>query len=347
MIIVEKSGALTTIQDAGRFGFERFGVSPSGPMDNRSFTLANLLVGNPRQAAALEMTIIGPALRFTEPAVIAFTGANMAPTLDGKPLPLYTAAAVPAGSVLRTGFAPDGCRSYLAVAGGFDVPEVMGSRATSIQNKIGGLKGRKLQNGDELKTRTPSLPLEKLAGKTLPQEHFWKERPAVLRVLLGPQEDEFTQGGVATFLNSVYQVGSDSNRMGYRLQGPVIEHRGDGNIISDGIVTGSVQVPTAGLPIVMLAERQTVGGYPKIATVISVDLPKIGQCRPGDQVRFQKVELEEAQKLYQAYQNELNQLEKQLQQPASRPATCPGVPVHAYSIRVGETLYQVTVQERK
>lgn len=338
MVVVEKSGALTTIQDLGRTGYERFGVSPAGPMDVRSFLLANLLVGNPRNTAALEISILGPALKFTEPAVIAVTGCDVAPRLKGKPVPMYQAIKVEAGEVVQMGIAPTGCRAYLAIAGGFDVPAVMGSKATSIQNKIGGKAGRKLQNGDELAVGQPAAELDSLVGRAVKKETFGQAQPVTIRVILGPQDKEFTAKGLETFLNSTYQVGNDSNRMGYRLNGPVIEHDGDGNIISDGIVTGSVQVPTAGLPIIMLAERQTVGGYTKIATVISADLPKVGQCRPGDSIRFQAVDIDEAQKLYSAMYQELDQKEQDLKA-GNYPTT--------YEVEVGAKKYTVTVQKIK
>ena len=341
MIIIEKCGALTTIQDAGRFGYEKFGVSPSGPMDIRSFTLANLLVGNPKNGAALECTIIGPTLKFTEPSVVALTGCNMRPNLNGKAIPMYTAVAVQAGDKLHTGIGVQGCRCYIAVSGGLDVPMVMGSRATSIQNKIGGLQGRKLVDGDQLTIGKPPQPLKNVAGHSIKAENFWQVKPIILRVLMGPQEHEFTEAGISTFLNSTYRVGMDSNRMGYRLDGAIIEHKGDGNIISDGIVTGSVQVPTAGLPIVMLAERQTVGGYPKIATVISADLPKIGQCRPGDRIQFQKTTIEVAQKLHQEYINEMAELEKKLSQITKMIKG----PLRSYNIKVNDTIYKFTVEE--
>ncbi len=339
MIVVEKGGMLTTIQDQGRFGYEQFGVSPAGPMDMRSFTIANMLVGNQRGAAAMEITIVGPTLRFTKPAVIAITGGDVSPTCNGRAVPMYTAVLIEAGDVLQMGVAATGCRAYLAVAGGFHVPEVMGSRATSLQNKIGGIGGRKLNSGDELSVGIPALALEQIAGRSLTPEKIGAQQPVVLRVLMGPQEDEFTEEGINTFLKSTYQVENDSNRMGYRLAGPAIEHRGDGNIISDGIVTGSIQVPASGLPIVMLAERQTVGGYPKIATVISADLPKIGQCRPGDSIRFQAVSIDEAQQLYRFYLGELDEMARQLKQkrPDSR--------IHYYRVNFKGSIYQVSVEE--
>ena|SRR5574344_765697 len=338
MVIVEKSGALTTIQDMGRTGYERFGVSPAGPMDIRSFVLANLLVGNPKNTAAMEISIIGPTLRFTERGVIAITGCDIAPRRLGKPLEMYKTIVVEAGDVIQMGIAPSGCRAYLAIAGGFAVPKVMGSCATSVQNKIGGKDGRKLKNGDELQVGQPTVALSQLAGRALSKEKFGYDQPLTIRVIMGPQDNEFTAQGLDTFFNSIYTVSNDSNRMGYRLEGPVIEHKGDGNIISDGIVTGSVQVPTAGLPIIMLAERQTVGGYTKIATVISVDLPKIGQCRPGDTIRFQAISIDEAQKLYKDMQDDLKQKEITL----SNGGNCP----KTYKIEVNGKQYLFTVTER-
>lgn len=339
MVVVEKGGMLTTIQDQGRFGYERFGVSPSGPMDMRSFTTANILVGNQRDAAAMEITIIGPTLRFTEPAVIAVTGCDLSPTCNGTAVPMYTAVFIEAGAVLKTGIAKAGCRAYLAVAGGFSIPKVMGSCATSIQNKIGGVSGRKLNSGDELTVGNPSRALKQIAGQAFVPEKIGSQQPTILRVLMGPQENEFTEEGIHTFLESTYQVGNDSNRMGYRLNGPAIQHSGDGNIISDGIATGSVQIPLAGLPIVMLAERQTVGGYPKIATVVSVDLPKIGQCRPGDSVRFRAISIDEAQRLYSSYLNELDDMERQLkpESPDSR--------IYQYQTHLNGMIYQVSVEK--
>ncbi|HWR28401.1 MAG TPA: biotin-dependent carboxyltransferase family protein [Negativicutes bacterium] len=337
MIVVEKGGALTTIQDLGRFGFEQFGVSPAGPMDFRSFSLSNILVENQRGAAAMEISILGPTLRFTAPAVIAVTGCEIPIACNGAAIPMYTAVHISEEDIVEFGIAKNGCRAYLAIAGGFDVPTVMGSRATSVQNKIGGVAGRRLQSGDELTIGDPARELKQIAGRALPPDVFGNNQPVTLRVLMGPQENEFTPEGVRTFLENTYTVSNDSNRMGYRLSGQAIQHSGDGNIISDGIVTGSVQVPTDGLPIVMLAERQTVGGYPKIATIISVDIPKIGQCRPGDIIRFQTVGIDEAQHLYMAALDDLDRIEHHLKAKETL----------SYSYRVyleGKT-YRVIVEE--
>ena len=339
MITVEKGGALTTIQDQGRFCYEKFGISPAGPMDERSFFLANMLVGNPRNTAALEMTIVGPTLKFNESTVIAITGCNMHPVLNGKPLPLYTAVSVTANDTIRFGIATIGCRAYLAVAGGIDVPMVMNSRATSIQNRVGGLSGQKLKNGDKLQIGKATKNLCELTGKYLSVEQVGTKQPTVVRVILGPQKNEFTELGINTFLSSTYKVSVESNRMAYRLLGNKIEHSGDGNIISDGIATGAIQVPQAGLPIVMLAERQTVGGYAKIATIISIDLPKIGQCRPDDEIKFEEIDINNAQILYREYRKELDSIEYKLakQKPSGK--------IQHFTITIKNKTFQVVTKK--
>jgi len=338
-ILVENPGVLTTVQDGGRFGYEQFGVSPSGPMDRVSFQTANILVGNPRDASALEVTLLGPALRFEQENVIAITGGDMAPQLDGQPLPMNCAVLVKAGSVLRLGAARTGCRTYLAFAGGLEVPVVMGSRATGVQNKMGGLQGRKLAKGDRVGFSSPRSSLPRMEQRRAePLEARGKER--VLRVILGPQEDAFTAQGIETFLSQPYTVTNDFDRMGCRLDGPVIQHKGDGNIISDGMVTGAIQVPTSGLPIIMLAERQTVGGYTKIAAVISADLPVIGQARPGDIIRFQAVSLAQAHQAWREQQARLEELEQKLNGPLPEKKSRE----NHYRISLNGKEYQLSIQ---
>lgn len=336
-IVVEEAGVLTTVQDGGRYGYEQFGVSPSGPMDQLSFQTANILVGNPRDESALEATMLGPALRFTRDQVIALTGADMTPLLDGQPCPMDRAVTVKAGSVLKLRAARTGCRSYIAFAGGLDVPEVMGSRSTGVQNKVGGLQGRKLAKGDQIGFRAPRAALPNWEAR-VSQRRVPAEGEHTLRVILGPQDDAFTPEGIAAFLGQPYAVTNDFDRMGCRLDGPVIQHKVDGNIISDGMVTGAIQVPTSGLPIIMLAERQTVGGYTKIATVITADLPVIGQCRPGDTVRFQQITVPQAHQLWRQEQERLSALE-------ARIAAAPQAgPVRRYRIRVNGKVYETSIQ---
>ncbi len=336
----ENPGVLTTVQDGGRFGYESFGLSPSGPMDLKAFRTANILAGNPWEESALEATAAGPSLRFDAPAVIAVTGADMSPKLNGVPCPMYQSVAVQGGDLLQLGAARSGCRSYVAFAGGLDVPLVMGSRATALMNQVGGLEGRKLQRGDRIGIRTPSRPLETLAGRKAPVPPP-QGREVTLRVILGPQEDAFTEEGLQTFLTQPYRVSPDFNRQGCRLEGPVIAHRTDGNIISDGMTAGCIQVPTSGQPIIMLAERQTAGGYTKIAAVISADLPLAGQCRAGDTVRFQAVTVQEAHRLWRELDRELRDLQQRLD---SQETAAQGEPaVSHYRITVNGRVFELQV----
>lgn len=287
-------GLLTTVQDLGRTGYQRFGVSVSGAVDPRSAAVANILAGNPDGEAVLECTVLGPQLRFDAPAVIAVTGADLGPTLDGVPVENYRALRVQAGQTLRFTGPKCGCRAYLAVSGGLDVPEVMGSRSTYMKAKIGGWHGRKLEKGDVLPLRAPGTEPKALKNRALAPE-FRGRSEYTLRVVMGPQDDAFTPGGVSAFLSGVYTVTPEFDRMGCRMEGPEIEHNGSADILSDGIAFGAVQVPDSGQPIVMLADRQTTGGYTKIANVISADFRILGQLKSGDRVRFEKVSLSAAQ----------------------------------------------------
>lgn len=287
-------GLLTTVQDLGRTGYQRFGVSVSGAVDPRSAAVANILAGNPDGEAVLECTVLGPQLRFDAPAVIAVTGADLGPTLDGVPVENYRALRVQAGQTLRFTGPKCGCRAYLAVSGGLDVPEVMGSRSTYMKAKIGGWHGRKLEKGDVLPLRAPGTEPKALENRALAPE-FRGRSEYTLRVVMGPQDDAFTPGGVSAFLSGGYTVTPEFDRMGCRMEGPEIEHAGSADILSDGIAFGAVQVPDSGQPIVMLADRQTTGGYTKIANVISADFRILGQLKSGDRVRFEKVSLAAAQ----------------------------------------------------
>ena len=285
-------GLLTTIQDLGRPGHGRLGIPPSGPLDRPALVLANRLVGNPDGAAGLELTLKGPRLEARAPCQVAVTGAEMGVTVNGMAAPAWATLALRAGDVLAFRMASAGCRAYLAVQGGIDVPPVLGSRATYLRGRLGGIDGRALQKGDLLPVRA--------FGAEGPRRHVPPARrpgypgEVEARVVLGPQADRFTPAGIAAFLGGPYTVTPQADRMGYRLEGPVIEHARGHDIISDGIPLGGIQVPGEGQPIVLLVDRQTTGGYTKIATVISADIARIGQTRPGQRVRFREVTVPEA-----------------------------------------------------
>ena len=292
-ITVLNPGLLTTVQDMGRVGYQQFGVSVSGVMDPRSAAIANILAGNQEGEAVLECTMMGPQLQFDRANTIAITGGDLMPTLDGQPIPTYRAVTVQAGQVLRFRAPKTGCRCFIAFTGGLDVPEVMGSRSTYLKAKIGGVEGRKLQKGDVIPFRAPGVP-KNLNIRFISPE-FVPRQVYTLRVVLGPQDDAFTQEGMNTFLRETYTVTPEFDRMGCRLDGPAIQHVSGGDIISDGIAFGAIQIPSHGRPIIMLADRQTTGGYTKIATVISADFRLLGQLKAGDKVRFEKVSIAQAQ----------------------------------------------------
>lgn len=284
---VIQPGPLTTVQDLGRYGYQQYGVPVSGAMDSYALRVAVLLVRNDDGEAGLEITLPGLRMRFLEAAVVAVTGADLTPLLNNKPLPMWEAVAVGGGDVISFRRHKNGCRSYLAVAGGIDIPKVMGSSSTYVKSQIGGVEGRPLRAGDRLKSgqAQPGILHGKLPHQYVPEYHNRSE----LRVIFGPQDDHFTEKGIDDFLHSEYTISTEADRVGYRLQGQRIEHKAGADIISDGIPLGAVQIPGDGLPIVLLADRQTSGGYAKIATVITVDIPKLAQAKPGDKVRFRQI----------------------------------------------------------
>lgn len=288
---------MTTVQDAGRFGLQSMGVPVSGPADPDAHALAQILVGNDARAAGLELTLTGPAIEFTQDNNIALTGGDLAPRLDGVPFPTYRAMRVRRGQALTFDGRRSGFRAYLAFSGGLDVPLMMGSRATHLPSGMSGLEGRKLRKGDEIGFLCPGAPFPAYPSRAAVPERIVPDGPAVLRVVLGPQADRFTPAGIQTFLTSPYQVLSQSDRMGYRLQGDRIEHATDGNILSDGIPFGAVQVPDSGQPIIMLADRQTTGGYAKITRVVSADYSRIAQKMAGEWICFEAISVERAEQL--------------------------------------------------
>ena len=313
-ILIQEPGLFTTVQDEGRYGYQQFGVTPSGPMDARSFHIANLLVGNNLGEGALEMTFQGPTMKFEEANVVAVTGADMKPTLNGKPVPMYEAFVVEKDDVLKFQFAMNGSRGYVAFAGGLDIPLLMESKSTLASKGLGGVDGKKLQKEDHIGFTAPKKELPHMESRKVTKPEF-PNKEVVLRVIRGPQDDCFSEEEIRRFFWYGFKVTNEFDRMGCRLErSEPVKHLQDGNIISDGIACGSIQVPTNGQPIIMLADRQTVGGYTKIGTVISVDLSKLAQAKPGMDVRFVEVSLELAQDLYIRELEEMEQADKLLNQ---------------------------------
>ena len=297
-IQVTDPGILTTVQDGGRIGYQQYGVTPSGPMDERAFALANLLTGNPVGTEELEMTFAGGKYRFDTDAIIALTGADMKPQLNRKPIPMYQAVRVHKGDELTLGPAETGCRTYLSIAGGMEIPVVMGSRSTLTGKHLGGIDGRKLRKGDTIPFKKTVTELPLLRERVLPQQTYSSEQITV-RVVAGPQDDGFSRREFRKFFWYGATIANECDRQGIRLNREIpVRHIGDGNIISDGVAFGSIQIPPDGQPIIMMADRQTIGGYPKIGTVISVDLPLLAQAKPGMKVHFIEVSIDLAQELY-------------------------------------------------
>lgn len=297
-IVFNKGGVFTTVQDYGRMGHQNQGFHVCGVMDRHSFWVANLLVDNKEKEAVLEFMINGPTLYFTTDTVIAITGGDFDPKINGELIPMYRAVEVKKGDELEMGFCKSGVWGYIAFAGGLDVPLVMGSRSTDIKCGFGGYKGRKLMDGDEIEFETSVKTLPNMKDRHVESVEYGQD-VVDIRVTMGPQDDYFSQEGIDAFLNTFYTVTHECDRMGYRLEGTPIEHSQKGaDIVSDGIAKGAIQVPKNGQPIVLLSDRQTVGGYTKIANVISVDLSKLVQCKYPQQIHFVAVGIEEAQRIY-------------------------------------------------
>lgn len=302
-------GPLSTVQDMGRTCHAAQGYPECGACDKYALALGNLLCGNPESAAAIEMTLAGASVQFEQSTVAALTGAVCAPTLDGRSFPLNTPVRIPAGATLEVGMFTVGLRSYLCVQGGVAVAPVLGSRSTDLKCRIGGLEGRALRKGDRLPIGKPTsgyaFDRAARAAKALAAKP-WLLRPRtahaylgervipLLRAVPGPQDDAFTAEGLRAFFSGLYTVTPDSNRMGVKLSGPAAGTKHGSDILSDGIVEGSVQISANGQPILMLADHQTTGGYAKIATVIAPDLSASAQLRPGELAAFRPVTAQQA-----------------------------------------------------
>jgi antagonist of KipI len=296
-IIIRSPGLLTTVQDTGRFGYQRYGMPVSGAMDTFSMQLANILAGNQYDEACLETTLSGPEVIFTTAGAVAICGSDMSPCINGKPVQLNTTINVKRGEILNFAGLVSGCRAYIAFAGGIDVPKIMGSRSTCLQAKLGGFEGRALKAGDELPLGeiTGNILIKKIPKKIIPE---YKDIAAI-QIIPGPEMERFKPEGIRHFLTSEYTVTNSSDRMGYRLSGKAVDQNSaNADIISAGISAGTIQVPGDGQPIILMADRPTTGGYSRIANIISVDLTLAAQLKPGDRIRFSEISLEKARNLF-------------------------------------------------
>lgn len=320
-LLVDSPGLSTTLQDLGRFGYQDIGIPVSGAIDPISFQIANELVGNTPNMAALEIRMLGPVVRVETDAVrVALAGTNTPIEVLGgraRTVPAWQSMRLEKGQIFRIGPLRDTATCYLAVEGGFDLPAAFGSFSTYRRGQIGGFAGRALQAGDK-------LPLE-LSSTVDRDERRLPEVPkadtsGIIRVVLGPQATHFTPDAIRIFLSSHFEISHQADRMGLRLDGPALEHSQGYNIISDGIATGAIQVPGTGKPIVLLADHQTTGGYPKIAVVISADLPRLARMSPGAKIRFQEISVEEAEESRRNQEREIERLLARMEQIVTSPS---------------------------
>ncbi|MDR1482369.1 MAG: biotin-dependent carboxyltransferase family protein [Synergistaceae bacterium] len=336
-LLIERPGLFTTVQDLGRRGYQMYGVPVAGAMDGTALRLGNILLGNERDSlslessapepAGLEITVLGPSIRVMEGAgCFVVTGAKAGVTKNCVPLPCWTVHRLDAGDVVVFHAPSDsGSRSYFCVSGGIDAPVVMGSRATYTRGRFGGHEGRALKAGDVLVTGAPGALWAECEGFSCPLRlRPLRDPDAPLRVIPGPQDDLFTEDGLAAFYSSEYVITNSADRMGFRLEGAVITHRESADIISDAICLGSVQVPGHGQPIVMLADRQTTGGYAKIATVCAVDAENLAQRLPGGRVRFEKITVGAAVDLLRSNESLLEEARRLRATWRSRPSSSAG-----------------------
>jgi len=306
-IDIVRAGFLTSVQDLGRLGFRQFGVSVGGALDSHALRVANLLVGNDESAAGLEITLGGLRLRFVDDRIVAWCGGGFDVRLGSTSVAAGHAALVRSGQELMFNQPKVGCRCWLGISGEIDVPIVLGSRSTDLRTNFGGFDGRALRDGDEIALGRNSKHAQSLVDLLREQRispwsppHDWSspaQREPILRVMRGSDWNRFNDVTIQRFTNEVFIVSPDSDRMGVRLEGIELKRNHDIDLISEAVVPGTIQVPPGGKPIVLLGDCQTIGGYPKIAHVISVDLPIAAQLRVGDRVRFHEVSLTEAHQL--------------------------------------------------
>lgn len=325
-LIIIKPGLLTTVQDLGRHGYQKDGILVSGAMDATALRVANLLVGNAENTAGLEITLLGPRIRFEADHLIALTGAHFSPTLNGQSVGMNRPVWVAAGTELALGTPAAGCRAYLAVSGGFVLAPVLGSRSTYLRAGLGGLHGRALQAGDTLSGAGATSTGQQLvlnltqADPNAPcKQARWTPNPAlcfeplsnpVIRAIRGPEFDQFLPDCQRAFWQEPFVVSNESDRMGYRLQGPLLARSNPTELLSSAVTFGTVQVPPDGHAIALMADHQTTGGYPRIAQVITADFSALAQARPGQRIRFHEVSLAEAQALYLAQERQLRALQR-------------------------------------
>lgn len=333
-----KSGLCTQIQDEGRFGYRDIGVAVSGAMDSFAYKISNYLVGNNEELASLEITMVGPKIKFYDTELIAICGADLSPCINGENVENWTALKVNKGDILSFKGNKCGTRAYISFAGEVDIPKQLGSFSTNIKASFGGFQGRNIKTNDEINILTNKENINRYTGNKLDKKY----RPNYygnikVRVVLGPQNDYFNESEINKFFNETYEVSSLCDRMGYRLTGTALKHCKSANIISDANSIGAIQVPGDGMPIILMNDCGTTGGYPKIGTVIQCDIIKISQLKTGEKISFKIIEINEAIKIYKEYNKIINEIKKELINKVDYNKY--------YNVTINGQLYSVIVQE--
>ncbi len=334
-----ENGLFSTIQDFGRFGYQSKGITVSGAMDQISLRLANILVGNDENFPCIEMTLKGEKILFESDAIIAVTGADMSFKINGKNVDINKTLFINSGDIFESGFSKNKKISYLAIRGGLRIKKILGSYSTSLRAKIGGYKGRKLIKGDIIEFPDLEKPFSNIVSldESLIEEVYIDRK---VRFTYSSEINRFTQSGIKTFTNSNYKIENDSDRMGYRFSGNIIEHKTDGDIISGGINSGTIQVPGNGNPIVMMADRQTTGGYTKIGQVILADIPYLAQKKPQESVQFKAIEPQEAVNLWIDINKKIETWKNSIEYNYHKVKTC-----KRYTITINNKSYNIKAME--
>lgn len=317
MIEVIHPGLLTTFQDLGRRGYQRFGVPIGGAMDTLSVELANYLVGNEANEGVLELTLSGMKLYFHQAATIAITGANLTPFMNEMPVPMGKAIRMEQGSLLSFAKVVEGCRGYVAVAGGYNIPPVLNSVSTYLRASLGGFEGRALRKGDYLALKNDSAKVPGDDFKIRTEEWWSRSR---VRIVEGPEAKWFTDKQLTTFVQTAFSVSPHSDRMGYRLEGNAWHLEKFADMLSEPVTKGTIQVPADGTPILLMADCQTTGGYPRIAQVIQADISVVAQKKPGESIQFEWVTLEEARMAFQQQRQQVKELQLSILERRTRDA---------------------------
>ncbi|MFJ8238211.1 biotin-dependent carboxyltransferase family protein [Bacillus tropicus] len=316
------AGMFTTVQDLGRSHYQQYGVPVGGAMDQSALRMINMLVGNEENEAALEMTIMGPKLLIKKTTLLAIGGADMEPLLNGERIPLWRPILAEEGSMLCFGKVKSGCRAYVTFAGGIHIDRTMGSKSTYIRAAIGGMEGRMLKKGDYFQIGVQPEMANRIIQDLQKDERIktkwaisssvrpkYKKHPK-LRVIADFEYDQFTEESKKAFFTKEYRVSNYADRMGYRVEGEILNRAVEKEILSSPVTYGTIQIPNGGQPIILMADRQTTGGYPRMGNIISVDLPVLAQLKPGDYVSFENITLEEAERLYIEQEGNMNLLKK-------------------------------------